>query len=101
MNPFGNISSTHSTWLVVLSIMNLPSYLCMKQKYLMLAILIQGPRQLRTNIDVFLEPLLEDMVKTVEPFWVVSKDMERDVFMSADEASDKRISRYMPWSYIS
>ena len=63
MNPFGDLSSTHSTWPVVLSILNLPSYLCMKRKYLMLAILIQGPRQPRMNIDVFLVPLLEDMAK--------------------------------------
>ena len=44
MNPFDDLNSTRSTWPVVLSILNLPSYLCMKQKYLMLAILIQGPR---------------------------------------------------------
>src|SRR6266542_3200293 len=63
MNPFGDLSLTHSTWPVVLSILNLSSYLCMKRKYLMLAILIQGPRQPGTNIDVFLVPLLEDMAK--------------------------------------
>src|SRR5438128_12443907 len=63
MNPFGDMSSSHSTWLVVLSILNIPSWLCMKQKYLMLSILIQGPKQPGNDIDVFLEPLLEDMAK--------------------------------------
>jgi hypothetical protein len=29
----------------------------------MLFILIQGPKQARINIDVFLEPLMEGMVK--------------------------------------
>ena len=63
MNPFGDMSSSHSTWPVVLSILNIPLWLCMKRKYLMLSILIQGPKQPGNDIDVFLEPFLEDMPK--------------------------------------
>jgi hypothetical protein len=37
--------------------------LCHKRKYLMLSILIQGPKQVDTDIDVFLKPLMEDMAK--------------------------------------
>jgi hypothetical protein len=36
--------------------------LCHKRNYLMLSILIQGPKQADIDIDVFLEPLMEDMV---------------------------------------
>ncbi|WVZ81667.1 hypothetical protein U9M48_029020 [Paspalum notatum var. saurae] len=50
MNPFGERNSTHSTWLVILTIYNLPSWLCQKRKDTMLC-------------DVFLEPLMEDMAK--------------------------------------
>ena len=50
MNPFGNMSTTRSTWPVNLSIYNLPPWLCMKRKYIMLAILIQGPKQLSTTL---------------------------------------------------
>ena len=63
MNPFGEMSNSHSTWPVVLSILNIPSWLCMKRKYLMLSILIQGPKQPGNYIDMFLVPLLEDMAK--------------------------------------
>src|SRR6266542_2670108 len=63
MNPFGDMGTSHITWLVVLSILNIPSWLCMKQKYLMLSILIHGLKQLGNDIDVFLVPLLEDMAK--------------------------------------
>src|SRR5947207_15612221 len=63
MNPFGDTSSSHSTWPVVLSILNIPSRLCMKRKYLMLSILIEGPKQPGNDIDVFLELLLKDMEK--------------------------------------
>ena len=45
MNPFGNMSTTRSTWPVNLSIYNLPPWLCMKRRHIMLAILIDGPKQ--------------------------------------------------------
>jgi hypothetical protein len=43
MNSFMN-SSTHSTWLIVLTILNLPPWLCNKQKYIMMSGLIAGPQ---------------------------------------------------------
>ena len=61
MNPFGDLSSSHSTWPVILTIYNLPPYLCQKRKYLLLTMIIFGPRQPGNDIDVFLEPLMEDM----------------------------------------
>ena len=45
MNSFGDRSSTHSTWAVILTIYNLPTWLCQKRKYLLLCIMIQGPKQ--------------------------------------------------------
>jgi hypothetical protein len=61
VNPFGNQSSTHSTWPVVLSLYNLPPWLCKKQKYMMLTILVSGPKQPGDRIDVYLRPLVDDL----------------------------------------
>jgi hypothetical protein len=63
MNPFGENRTVHSTWPVILAMYNLLTWLCYKRKYLMLSILIQGPKQAGIDIDVFLEPLMEDMTK--------------------------------------
>jgi hypothetical protein len=63
MNPFGENRTVHNTWPVILAMYNLPTWLCHKRKYLMLSILIQGLKQASIDIDVFLEPLMEDMVK--------------------------------------
>ncbi|XP_022002359.1 uncharacterized protein LOC110899776 [Helianthus annuus] len=60
-NPFGNMSSRHSTWPVLLCIYNLPPWLCMKRKYIMMSLLIQGPKQPGNNIDVYLSPLIDDL----------------------------------------
>jgi hypothetical protein len=63
MNPFSENRIVHSTWPVILVMYNIPTWLCHKRKYLMLSILIQGPKQAGIDIDVFLESLMEDMAK--------------------------------------
>jgi hypothetical protein len=63
MNPFSEKRSVYSTWPVTLTMYDLPSWLCHKRKYIMLTILIQGPKSAGVDIDVFLEPLMEDMTK--------------------------------------
>ncbi|XP_066357058.1 uncharacterized protein [Miscanthus floridulus] len=62
MNPFGQQSTSHSTWPVTLCIYNLPPWLCMKRKFIMMPILIQGPRQPGNDIDVYLKPLVEELL---------------------------------------
>ncbi|XP_040376951.1 uncharacterized protein LOC102718982 isoform X1 [Oryza brachyantha] len=61
MNPFGQMSSSHSVWPVLLSIYNLPPWLCNKRKYMMMSILISGPQQPGNDIDVYLRPLVDDL----------------------------------------
>src|SRR3954463_6970489 len=62
-NPFGEHSSSHSTWPVTLCIYNLPPWLCMKRKFIMMPVLIQGPRQPGNDIDVYLRPLVEELLQ--------------------------------------
>ena len=61
MNPFGDMSSRHSTWPVLLVNYNLPPWLCFKRKHIMLVLLVQGPKQPGNDIDVFLQPLVDDL----------------------------------------
>ena len=61
MNPFGNLRGNYSSWPVLLVIYNLPHALCMKCKYMMLSMMISGPKQLGNDIDVYLNPLIEDL----------------------------------------
>ena len=57
--PMELTSTTYSSWPVLLMIYNLPPSLCMKRKYIMLAMMIAGPRQPGNNIDVYLQPLID------------------------------------------
>ncbi|GJS78137.1 retrotransposon gag domain, retroviral aspartyl protease [Tanacetum coccineum] len=43
-NPFGNLSQSYSMWPVILTTYNLPPWLCMKESYLMLTLLIPWPK---------------------------------------------------------
>src|SRR3954466_7282726 len=63
MNPFGEQSCSHSTWPVTLCIYNLPPWLCMKRKFIMMPVLIQGPRQPDNDIDVYLRPLVDELLE--------------------------------------
>ncbi|XP_071687302.1 uncharacterized protein [Rutidosis leptorrhynchoides] len=63
INPFGDLSSRHITWPVLLCIYNLPPWLCMKRKYIMMSLLIQGPKQPGNDIDVYLQPLVDEMME--------------------------------------
>jgi hypothetical protein len=59
INSFMN-NRTHSTWLVVLTIMNLPPWLCNKWKYIMI-LGLTSTQQPGNDIDTYFRPLVEDL----------------------------------------
>jgi hypothetical protein len=63
MNPFGEQSNSHNTWPISLCIYNLPPWLCIKRKFIMMLVLIQGPKQPENDIDVYLRPLVEELLE--------------------------------------
>ncbi|XP_027186063.1 uncharacterized protein [Cicer arietinum] len=60
-NPFKTMSITHSTWPVMVIPYNLPPWICMKQSLFMLSLLIPGPKGPGNNIDVYLQPLVQEL----------------------------------------
>ncbi|XP_073153118.1 uncharacterized protein [Henckelia pumila] len=61
INPHGMMSSTYSCWPVLMITYNLPPRLCMKRKFMMLTMLISGPKQPGNDIYVYLAPLIDDL----------------------------------------
>ena len=59
--PHSSLSSKHGCWHVLMIIYDLPPWLYMKRKFMMLSLLILGPRQLGNDIDIYLAPLIEDL----------------------------------------
>ncbi|XP_071729360.1 uncharacterized protein [Rutidosis leptorrhynchoides] len=79
-NPFRNMSSRHSTWPVILCVYNLPPWLCMKRKYIMMSLLIQGPKQPGNDIDVYLAPLIDDLQTLWSPGVSVYDAYKKETF---------------------
>lgn len=63
INSFGNMSSTHSTWPVIIFVYNLPPWLIMKKKYIHLCMLIQGPNQPGADLNVYLQPVKDELAE--------------------------------------
>ncbi|KAL5564647.1 hypothetical protein UlMin_027811 [Ulmus minor] len=61
INPYKNLSSTYSCWPVMLVLYNLSPLLCMKDDFTLLTLLIPGPRQPGNDIDIYLQPLIEEL----------------------------------------
>jgi hypothetical protein len=60
-SPFGNMSTSYSTWPVMLVLYNLPPWICMKQSSFILSLVIPGPKSPGMDIDVYLQPLIEEL----------------------------------------
>jgi hypothetical protein len=62
VNPFGDLNSCHSTWIVALLIYNLPPWLVTKRYFLMLALIIPDKEfYIGSNVDVYLQPLIDEL----------------------------------------
>ncbi|XP_027941160.1 uncharacterized protein LOC114194957 [Vigna unguiculata] len=60
-NPYGNLSTSYSIWPVVLIPYNLPPWMCLKQSSFILSMIIPGKRAPGNDIDVYLQPLIEEL----------------------------------------
>ena len=81
INPHKNMTSKHSCWPVLIVTYNLPPWLCMKRKFMMLSLLISGPRQPGSDIDVYLAPLVDDL-KTLWEVGVETYDAHEQEFFT-------------------
>ena len=77
-NPFGDMSTSYSMWPVILMPYNLPPWMCMKEPFFMMSLLIPGPHQPGNDIDVYLRPLIDELKelweKGVETYDASSKE---------------------------
>ncbi|XP_026377784.1 uncharacterized protein LOC113272093 [Papaver somniferum] len=61
-NPNGFFDTNHSCWPVVVQPYNLSPSSCMKREFSILLLLISVPRAPGKDIDVYLEPLIEELI---------------------------------------
>ncbi|GJZ78223.1 hypothetical protein Tco_0642895 [Tanacetum coccineum] len=59
--PFGQLGKQYSCWPVIVTPYNLPPWMCMKDPYMFLTIIIPGLKNPKQRIDVFLQPLIKEL----------------------------------------
>ncbi|XP_016195660.1 uncharacterized protein LOC107636683 [Arachis ipaensis] len=59
--PFGQSGKQYSCWPIIVTPYNLPPSMCMKTPYKFLSMIIPGPRNPKTRIDVYLQPLIDEL----------------------------------------
>ena len=62
-NPSGNMNTTYSMWHVLVKVYNLPPWSCTDASNYIMALLILGPKSLGKDFDIFLESLIDDLLK--------------------------------------
>ena len=55
------MSTSHSTWPIMLVPYNLPPWMCLKQPFWIMSMLIPGPKSPENDIDMYLQPLIEEL----------------------------------------
>ena len=81
INPHNSLSRKHSCWPILMIIYNLPPWLCMKRTFMMLSLLILGPRKPGNDIDIYLAPLMENL-KTLWEVGVQAYDVHQQEFFT-------------------
>ncbi|XP_042983672.1 uncharacterized protein LOC122313038 isoform X1 [Carya illinoinensis] len=64
--PFNNLAKPHSIWPVILIPYNLPPWSCMKDQFFMTSLIIPGPKSPGNEIDVYLQPLIDELLELWE-----------------------------------
>lgn len=59
--PFGQTGQQYSSWPVILTPYNLPPWMCMKEEYMFLTVIVPGPKNPKNKLDVFLQPLIAEL----------------------------------------
>lgn len=77
VNPFGQRSTTYSMWPVVVVNYNIPPWLTTKKGHLILSLLVPGRYKVK-NMDVYLQPLVDELKELWSGIEVVDKSKRHD-----------------------
>ncbi|KAJ8770996.1 hypothetical protein K2173_023321 [Erythroxylum novogranatense] len=59
--PFGQYGQQYSSWPILITPYNLPTWMCMKEAYMSLTVIVPRPTNPKQKIDVFLQPLIAEL----------------------------------------
>ncbi|GFP99843.1 mitochondrial pyruvate carrier 3 [Phtheirospermum japonicum] len=98
--PFGSFGKQYSSWPVIVTPYNLPPWMCMKEQYMFLSVLVPGPQNPKDKLDVFLQALIEEL-KQLWSEGAVSYDVSKKQNFQMRAALMWTISDFPAYSMLS
>ncbi|WVZ01850.1 hypothetical protein V8G54_022656 [Vigna mungo] len=74
-------TSPYSCWPVIVTPYNLPPEMCMTKLYMFLTCIISGPSNPKASIDIYLEPLIDDLKKLWSGIWTYDISRKQNFLM--------------------
>ncbi|CAL2228983.1 unnamed protein product [Prunus armeniaca] len=99
-NPFGNMNLHYSIWPVLIYPYNLPPWMCMKEPYVFMTLLIPGPKGPCHDIDVYMRPLIDEL-RTLWEIGVETYDIYAKQNFQMRAALLWTINDYPAYAYMS
>ncbi|CAH9132998.1 unnamed protein product [Cuscuta epithymum] len=78
--PFGQFGQKYSCWPIIVTPYNLPPGTCMKRQFLFLSVLVPGPKNPAKRIDVYLQPLIEELKELWEVGAITYDALSKEYF---------------------
>src|ERR1044072_3343118 len=75
--------SAYSCWPVIVTPYNLPPEMCMTKPYMFLTCIIPGPSSPKAGIDVYLQPLIDDLKRLWVGAWTYDVSRKQNFNMRA------------------
>ncbi|CAH9080101.1 unnamed protein product [Cuscuta epithymum] len=98
--PYGQFGSKFSCWPIMLTPYNLPPDMCLKSHFIFLSLICPGPKDPKKRIDIYLQPLIEEM----KELWTVGTptyDVSRDQMFIMKAAIIWTISDFPAYGMLS
>ncbi|XP_058739830.1 uncharacterized protein LOC131612031 [Vicia villosa] len=81
--PYNFSGNAYSCWPVIVTPYNLPPEMCMTKPYMFLTCIIPGPSSPKAGIDVYLQPLIDDLKRLWVGAWTYDVSRKQNFNMRA------------------
>ncbi|CAH9090118.1 unnamed protein product [Cuscuta europaea] len=98
--PFGQFGGQFSCWPIIITSYNFPPDMCMKNHFMFLSLMCPGPGNPKKRIDVYLQPLIEEL-KQLWEVGVPTYDVLRDQIFNMKAAIMWTISDFPAYGMLS
>lgn len=100
LTPYTRSRGKYSCWPILLTPYNLPPSMCMKKPYMFLSLIVPGPKNPKENMDIYMQPLIDELKQLWET-GVVTYDISKKQNFNLRAALLWTISDFLAYDMLS